>query len=51
MAGETRASSFIREIVEAHNREGRFGGKVITRFPPGARGRPGRGTGRGRVCH
>ena len=34
MAGETRASNFVREIVEAHNREGRFGGKVITRFPP-----------------
>jgi glutaminyl-tRNA synthetase len=34
MAGETRASNFVREIIEAHNREGRFGGKVITRFPP-----------------
>src|SRR6266545_4677245 len=34
MTGETRASNFVREIVEAHNREGRFGGKVITRFPP-----------------
>ena len=34
MAGETRASNFVREIVEAHNREGRFRGKVITRFPP-----------------
>src|SRR6266536_1554598 len=34
MTEPTRASNFVREIVEAHNREGRFGGKVITRFPP-----------------
>jgi glutaminyl-tRNA synthetase len=27
-------SNFIREIVEEHNRSGRFGGKVVTRFPP-----------------
>ncbi len=25
---------FIREIVEAHNASGRFGGRVVTRFPP-----------------
>src|SRR5215207_2943647 len=25
---------FIREIVEEHNRSGRFGGRVHTRFPP-----------------
>src|SRR5713101_4536652 len=34
MTEPSRASNFVREIVEAHNREGRFGGKVITRFPP-----------------
>src|SRR2546426_3565798 len=27
-------SNFIREIVEEHLRTGRFGGKVVTRFPP-----------------
>ena len=27
-------SNFITEIVEEHNRSGRFGGKVVTRFPP-----------------
>src|SRR5213594_444740 len=34
MTEPSRASNFVREIVEAHNREGRFGGKVVTRFPP-----------------
>src|SRR5512143_2012514 len=34
MAPETRASNFVREIIEGHNRDGRFGGKVVTRFPP-----------------
>ncbi len=29
-----RPSNFIREIVEEHQRTGRFGGKVVTRFPP-----------------
>ena len=29
-----RPSSFIREIILEHNASGRFGGKVITRFPP-----------------
>jgi glutaminyl-tRNA synthetase len=29
-----RPSNFIREIILEHNRSGRFGGKVITRFPP-----------------
>jgi glutaminyl-tRNA synthetase len=29
-----RAGNFIREIIEEHNRSGRFGGKVVTRFPP-----------------
>ncbi|NUM75572.1 glutamine--tRNA ligase/YqeY domain fusion protein [candidate division KSB1 bacterium] len=27
-------SHFIRDIIIEHNRTGRFGGKVITRFPP-----------------
>jgi glutaminyl-tRNA synthetase len=31
---ETRASNFVWDIVDEHNASGRFGGKVITRFPP-----------------
>ncbi len=32
---ETKASlNFIEEIIEAHNKTNRFGGKVHTRFPP-----------------
>ena len=31
---ETPTRDFIREIIEEHNRTGRFGGTVITRFPP-----------------
>ena len=27
-------SNFIIEIIEEHNRTGRFGGRVHTRFPP-----------------
>ena len=27
-------SNFIRNIIDEHNRSGRFGGKVVTRFPP-----------------
>ncbi|MGQ9582360.1 MAG: glutamine--tRNA ligase/YqeY domain fusion protein [Thermoplasmatota archaeon] len=38
MAGEgesaERASDFIRDIINEHNRTGRFGGRVHTRFPP-----------------
>ena len=30
----TEHLDFIREIIEEHNRTGRFGGKVYTRFPP-----------------
>jgi glutaminyl-tRNA synthetase len=34
-AGEPgRARSFIHEIIDEHNRTGRFGGRVHTRFPP-----------------
>jgi len=29
-----RGRDFIREIIDEHNRTGRFGGKVHTRFPP-----------------
>jgi glutaminyl-tRNA synthetase len=29
-----KPSNFVREIVLEHNRSGRFGGTVITRFPP-----------------
>ena len=34
MTDESKPSNFIREIINEHNRTGRFGGKVITRFPP-----------------
>jgi glutaminyl-tRNA synthetase len=34
MADAEKPSSFIREIILEHNRSGRFGGAVITRFPP-----------------
>ena len=27
-------TNFIREIIDEHNRAGRFGGRVHTRFPP-----------------
>jgi glutaminyl-tRNA synthetase len=30
----TSTKDFIREMVEEHNRTGRFGGRVCTRFPP-----------------
>ena len=33
-APETENKDFIRELVEEHNRSGRFGGRVCTRFPP-----------------
>ena len=33
--GETVSpSNFIRNIIDEHNQSGRFGGKVVTRFPP-----------------
>ena len=31
---EKKKTDFIRQIIEEHNRSGRFDGKVITRFPP-----------------
>ena len=31
---DTEPSNFIEDIVEEHNGNGRFGGEVITRFPP-----------------
>jgi glutaminyl-tRNA synthetase len=31
---ETPSLNFIQDIIEEHNRTGRFGGKVHTRFPP-----------------
>src|SRR5215475_10418294 len=34
MTDESKPSNFIREIILEHNRTGRFGGKVVTRFPP-----------------
>jgi len=34
MTEATKPSNFIREIILEHNRTGRFGGKVVTRFPP-----------------
>jgi glutaminyl-tRNA synthetase len=32
--GEARSLNFIEEILEEHNRSGRFQGRVHTRFPP-----------------
>ena len=29
-----KKSNFIRDIIDEHNRTGRFGGRVHTRFPP-----------------
>ena len=34
MTDESKPSNFIRDIILEHNRGGRFGGKVVTRFPP-----------------
>ena len=31
---ESRGTDFIHEIIDEHNRTGRFGGRVHTRFPP-----------------
>jgi glutaminyl-tRNA synthetase len=31
---ETKSSNFIREIILEHNESNKWGGKVITRFPP-----------------
>ncbi|MBN1312223.1 MAG: glutamine--tRNA ligase/YqeY domain fusion protein [Anaerolineae bacterium] len=31
---EARPSNFVWDIVDEHNASGRFGGKVVTRFPP-----------------
>ncbi|MEQ9454236.1 MAG: glutamine--tRNA ligase/YqeY domain fusion protein [Phycisphaeraceae bacterium] len=31
---EERALNFIEQAIEEHNRTGRFGGQVVTRFPP-----------------
>src|SRR6516162_9006925 len=30
----TTAQNFIHAIIDEHNQNGRFGGKVLTRFPP-----------------
>ena len=34
MGESASPSNFIRNIIDEHNRNGRFGGKVETRFPP-----------------
>src|ERR671919_1487234 len=34
MSEQQKPSNFIREIILEHNRTGRFGGAVVTRFPP-----------------
>jgi len=34
MSDAVRSLNFIEEIIEEHNRSGRFGGQVHTRFPP-----------------
>ena len=33
-AASGEMSDFIRDIIDEHNRSGRFGGRVVTRFPP-----------------
>ncbi|MEY4178556.1 MAG: hypothetical protein RLY70_2130 [Planctomycetota bacterium] len=33
-SGEAVRTDFIRDIIDEHNRTGRFGGRVHTRFPP-----------------
>src|SRR5262245_1692352 len=33
-AAETETHNFIRDIVDADRAAGRYGGKVVTRFPP-----------------
>ena len=33
-SGKRESTDFIREIIREHNRSGRFGGRVHTRFPP-----------------
>ena len=33
-SGETPRTDFIRDIIDEHNRTGRFDGRVQTRFPP-----------------
>ena len=30
----TQTTNFVREKIDEHNRSGRFGGRVHTRFPP-----------------
>ncbi len=41
MAGNVATGSdFIRDIINEHNRTGRFGGRVATRFPPEPNGYP-----------
>src|ERR1700758_2973428 len=34
MTNESASSHFIHAIIDEHNRTGRFGGRVHTRFPP-----------------
>jgi glutaminyl-tRNA synthetase len=34
MSEPDKRGNFIRDIIEEHNRTGRFGGAVVTRFPP-----------------
>jgi glutaminyl-tRNA synthetase len=34
MSSEPAPSNFIHAIIDEHNRSGRFGGRVCTRFPP-----------------
>ena len=37
---DTPGRNFIEDIIAEHNANGRFGGRVHTRFPPGPNGYP-----------
>ena len=32
--GLAKTANFVEDVIDEHNQSGRFGGKVITRFPP-----------------
>ncbi len=34
VASETKISNFIRQIIDSDNTSGKYGGRIVTRFPP-----------------